>query len=244
MRRHRSDYPHENCPCGDPPMPHDHAELVKKIRKCLALAKSSNEHEAAAAIAKARALMDQHGISADDIALAEMGEFSTRGTRTQRPPKWESALCHSVRHALGCKVIIGANRDRVYIGPSPAPEIASYAFSVLFRQLKAARREYVRVHLKRCRPGRKRQRADIFCEAWAMAVYNKVAALMPASLISPLVDQYIERRFGSDLGTVACRDASTKGGRVENDYWRGHLAGRAVDLSHGVGGSADMLRLS
>lgn len=220
------------------------ALLLAKIRKCLALAKSSNEHEAAAALAKARALMDEHGLSMDDIALSEIGEAKAKGTATQRPPLWETALCMTVRHALGCKVIIDADLHRLYIGPGPAPEIASYAFTVLFRQLKAARQEYVRQHLKRCRPGRKRQRADVFCEAWARAVYSKVKALMPAVPVNALVDQYIAERFGNDLVTVDNRSASTKGGRLENDYWRGHQAGREVDLSQGVGGRAERLQLA
>lgn len=43
-------------------------ELLARIRKCLALAKSANEHEAAAALATARRLMDEHGVDQADIA--------------------------------------------------------------------------------------------------------------------------------------------------------------------------------
>lgn len=217
--------------------------VIAKIRKCLALAKSANEHEAAAALAKARALMDEHGVSMDDIAMAEIGEARVKGSATQRPPLWETALCMTVRHALGCKVVISADLHRIYIGPGPAPEIASYAFAVLYRQLRAARQDYIRSHLKRCRPGRKRQRADIFCEAWASAVYAKVKALMPAVPQHPATDQYIERRFDG-LTEIGNRSASTKGGRLENDYWRGHQAGRTVNIAQGVGASADRLRLA
>lgn len=218
--------------------------LLARIRKCLALAKSSNEHEAAAALAKARALMDEHDLSLDDIALAEIGEAKAKGTQTQRPPMWETALCLTVRHALGCQVIIDADLHRLYIGPGPAPEIAGYAFSVLFRQIKAARQVYIRNHLKRCKPGRKRQRADIYCEAWASAVYSKVKALMPAVQLNPLADQYIARRFGDHLATIDSRNASTKGGRLDMDYWRGHDAGRTVDLAQGVGGGVKPLMLA
>lgn len=218
--------------------------LVAKIRKCLALAKSANEHEAAAALAKARALMDEHDLSLDDIALAEISEAKAKGTQTQRPPLWETTLCHTVRHALGCKVIIDTDLHRLYIGPGPVPEIAGYAFSVLFRQIKSARQQYIRTHLKRCKPGRKRQRADIYCEAWALAVYSKVRALMPPVHPNPLADQYIARRFGNDLTEIDVRNASTKGGRLDMDYWRGHDAGRAVDLAQGVGGGAQPLMLA
>lgn len=38
-------------------------KVLDKIRKCLALSTSSNEHEAAAALRQARKLMDAHGIT-------------------------------------------------------------------------------------------------------------------------------------------------------------------------------------
>ncbi|WP_300113338.1 DUF2786 domain-containing protein [Sphingobium sp.] len=217
--------------------------LLSKIKKCLALAKSSNEHEAAAALAKARELMEEHGVSMADIAMSEIGEASAKGSANQRPPLWETALCLTVRHALGCKVVISAQRLRIYIGGGAAPAIASYAFTVLFRQLKAARKEYIRKHLRRCRPGRQRQRADIFCEAWALSVYTKVKALMPAAIIPEAANRYIEKRFGN-LAPIDSRTASLKGGRLDMDYWRGHDAGRAVDLAHGVGAGAERLRIA
>lgn len=217
--------------------------LLTKIRKCLALAKSSNEHEAAAALAKARALMEEHSLTLDDLALSEIGEAKATGSRTQRAPLWEEALCMTVRHATGCSAIIDTDLRRIYIGPGPAPEIASYAFSALFRQLKAARKAYIQRHLKRCRPARKRQRADIFCEAWACAVYDNVKSLMPAVPASDATRQYIARRF-HNLTKGDCRSASEKGGRLDMDYWRGLDAGRDVSLAQGVGGSAAALQLA
>lgn len=211
-------------------------ELLARIRKCLALGKSANENEAAAAIAKARALMDAHGISDDDIALSEVGEAEARGSRTQRPPLWEEALCGTVRHALGCRVILHAHTlDRVYIGKGAAPDVAAYAFAVLFRKLKAARAEYVRTTLRRCGPARKRQRADVFCEAWASAVYAQVRRLMPKQEIDPLVGQYLARTY-PNLVTVDVRAASQKGRSTDNDYWRGASAGSKVELHGAVGG--------
>lgn len=217
--------------------------LLAKIRKCLALAKSSNEHEAAAALAKARALMDDHNVSMSDIAMSDIGEAKATGSRTQRVPLWEEALCMTVRYATGCTAIIDTDLRRIYIGPGPAPEIAGYAFSALFRQLKIARKAYIRRYLKRCRPGRKRQRADIFCEAWAGAVYDNVMAIMPKVSASDATNQYIAQRF-QNLAKSNCRSASEKGGRLDMDYWRGIDAGRGVNLSQGVGGSAKSLQLA
>lgn len=213
------------------------AELLARIRKCLALGKSGNENEAAAALAKARALMDAYGITADDVALSEIGEESVRGNCAQRPPRWESTLCHTVRRAIGVDVILSPSGERIYIGPGAAPQVACYAFAVLYRKLKAARADYTRTKLKRCNIARKRQRADIYCEAWAEAVYVQVKRLMPARPVDAAVGQYIAKRFGN-LVSVDSRAASTKGGRIEGDQWNGYLAGREVELHNAVGGNA------
>lgn len=69
-------------------------QLLLKIRKCLSLAKSANEHEAAAALAKARELMEMHGISDDDLAMAEIEEATARSTRNVRPTKSTSLEQH------------------------------------------------------------------------------------------------------------------------------------------------------
>jgi hypothetical protein len=213
------------------------ADLLARIRKCLALGKSSNENEAAAAIGKARELMDAHGITDEDIALSEISMESVKGNCAQRAPLWEVALCQTVRHALGVTVIIGCDGERNYFGPGAAPMVATYAFSVLFRKLKAQRAEYSRTRLKRCSLARKRQRADVFCEAWATAVYSQVKKLMPRQPVDTRVEQYIERCFGDELTTTTHRAASTKGRDVSSDYWAGHDRGREVELHSAVGSS-------
>ena len=213
------------------------ADLLKRIRKCLALGKSSNEHEAAAAIAKAHELMREHAISQEDVDLAEVGEASVKGTCTQSPPLWETLLCHTVCHALGVEAIIGRNLERIYIGRGAAPEVATYAFAVLFRKLKAARAEYVRTRLKRCTVARKRQRADVFSQAWAGAVCRQVERLMPRQPVDDLVGTWVARRF-RNLEVASTRAASHKGGRIDQDYWNGREAGSRVELADGIGGGA------
>lgn len=219
------------------------ADLLARIRKCLALGKSSNEHEAAAAIAKARELMDAHGISTEDVALSEIGEERVKGNCAQRAPLWESVLCDTVCHAIGVGVLIGADGERIYIGAGAAPQIAAYAFSVLFRKLKAERAEYSRTVLKRCKLARKRQRADVFCQAWAVACYNKIRALMPRAPIDERIGQYIQRRYGANLVAVSAREASTKGRDTSQDYWQGRQKGREVELHNAVGGNAGRTEL-
>lgn len=212
--------------------------LLAKIRKCLALSASSNENEAAAALAKARELMAEHGVSDADLAMAEIEEATARGNRAFNPPAWENVLAHVVCEALGVRCIIETNLDWKFIGRGPSADIASYAFAALHRRLKRARADYIAANLKRCRPGRKRARADMFCEGWALALSHKVAALAPQRPSDPLIEQWLEVRYPG-LVVAKTREAKAKDVAARMDRLRGAREGADVDLHHGVGGSAD-----
>ena len=217
-------------------------QLIEKVRKCLALAQSANEHEAAAALAKARALMDDHGLSDDDLRLAGIEEATARATRNQRPPIWEQYLSETVKRAFGVIGFINANGDRTFVGRGANPEIASYAFAVLFRSLKRSRTNYIKTKLRRCGIARKRRDADIYCQAWAHAVYDKVKALAPESPHDPTFGQYLEEHHPG-LVTVKSRTTSIRGRGATAAYWDGHKAGRNAEISHGVSGGHSPLSI-
>jgi len=216
---------------------------LNNIRKGMAMAGSANEKEAAAALDKARAIMADHGIDDAMLALADIEEHAARGQGAMRPPRWESTLVCSVERALHVSSFIDADNSRRFIGRGPAAGIAAYAFSVLFRQLKAARKEYVATVLRRCKPGRKRQRADVYSEAWATAVWHKIAKLMPEPPKDEGIASYLAIQYPG-LVPVTNRQAKTSGRSVGNDYWAGIVAGRQVELNQGVGGAAAQALLS
>lgn len=210
--------------------------LLAKIKKCLALSASSNEHEAAAALAMARRLMSEHGITDEDLAMADIEECDARGSRTQRPAKWEDYLCSAVCRAMEVQVIVEGRRlDRRYIGRGPSPQIASYAFVALFRRLKAARAHHIATKLKRCSIARKRVRADAFCEGWALSVFSKILALNPERIEDEGLTSYLARQYPG-LVEIKQRRSGTDAKRTSDDYYRGVAAGSSVDLHHGMGG--------
>lgn len=212
------------------------AELLAKIRKCLALAKSANEHEAAAALAKARELMDAYGVDQADVDQSAVGEDISPGSLSQKPTMWETALVFAVVRAIPVKAFLDGAGWR-FVGITPAPEIAAYAFTALFRQLRAARRVYIATNLKRCGPKAKTRRADHFCEGWVTAVYNQIARLYPERELDALVTAYLARRFPG-LAKFEPREAKAGGRQAENDYWNGRDRGREARLHHGVAGAA------
>lgn len=209
-----------------------HKALLAKIRKCLALASSSNEHEAAAALAKARELMEEHGVDDATLAMAEVEEATGRASRTQKPPMWETILAHTVARALDVTSFVNHVGDRTFVGRGARSEVAAYAFVVLFRQLKAARAAYIAKHLRRCRPGRKRARADAFSQGWAAIVHSKIAALYPVPAVDDVVGQYLAVHHPG-LAPIQSRQASSR--RTDGDFSRGVDAGADVNLHSGVG---------
>jgi hypothetical protein len=212
-------------------------QLLAKIKKCLSLAASANENEAAAALAKARELMDANGVDEAELKLAGIEEATARASRTVRPPMWETYLSLAVTHSLGVISFIDLRGDRTFVGKGASAEIATYAFTVLFRLLKRQRAQYVKTVLRRCGPARKRQRADVFSQAWAYAVQSKIKELMPEQPKDETLNQYlIERHPG--VATVSARTASTSGRSTTNDFANGFNAGSNVDIVSGIGAAA------
>lgn len=224
------------------------AALMAKIKKCLALAQSANEHEAALALEKARALMIEHGISAEDLQLADLDGVEVKGSTARTPARWESVLAAAIARALSCRAVHLVDYDSQrfawacrweFVGAGAAPAIAAYAFAVLYRQLRRQRQTYIDSALRRCKPARKRQRADIFCEAWASAVFEKVEALKPTPAPAELIGRWLSARGGmvSDLQSRAAFTGTISGAQA-GDYFNGLAAGRRADLNAGVGATA------
>lgn len=71
----------------------DKQTALAKIKKCLALSKSANEHEAAQALKHAQFLMSEFGLTELDVSLAEVSEERIKATLTV--PQWHWKLVQS-----------------------------------------------------------------------------------------------------------------------------------------------------
>ena len=69
---------------------HDESKLervIRKIKRCLALSKSSNENEAATAMRQAQALMREYRLTELDVRLSDVDEVqSEKSGRTAGQP--------------------------------------------------------------------------------------------------------------------------------------------------------------
>ena len=132
----------------------DKSSALEKIKKCLALSRSANEHEAAQALKHAQSLMAKYGLTDWDVESAAVSEQYGKAPKTA--PSWHWRLVHLCASAFGCDrwhVADHSGGRFVFCGINGRPELAAYAYEVLLRQLKTARREYIKTTLSRVRIG-------------------------------------------------------------------------------------------
>ena len=220
-------------------------KILDKIKKCLALSSSSNEHEAAAALRQARKLMEAHGLTDTDVKAAQACEQRAKSGAQVKPANWENLLAHKVSDAFSCRLLFsqGWPGEWVFIGCGAAPEVAGYAFKVLLRQAKRAREEHVRAHLKRCKTVTKTRRADLFSEGWVRSVADTVGAFAGTAQQTEATDAYMALKYPTlNALKVSNRNAGRKlSDRELDDYYAGSLSGRDARLHHGVGGARQEL---
>lgn len=221
----------------------DREKALQKIKKCLRLAKSSNEHEAATALRQARLLMQSLNISDDEVAASEASESRCKAGASAKPVSWEAFLADLVADVLGCELVFMSQSpiDRVFDGAKPgqwcfigcdsAAEIATHAFTVLYRRLKVARADYILKALSRCGPASKRRRADHFCMGWVYAVRSKVEALAITERQAAAI-----KAFKSKYSTTELEPIHRGGKAREDDLIKGARAGNQVDMRSPISG--------
>lgn len=122
-------------------------DVLRKIRKLLALSESPNVNEAANAAAKARKLLLEHGLTMEAIGTgpAEIHEDAWRRFDGPRKSVPVAALVNIVAQANMCKVLLARGRtdhDWILVGRPTATAAAKtqldYLYSAMERDSKAA----------------------------------------------------------------------------------------------------------
>lgn len=133
----------------------DRAKVMDKIQKCLNLGKSSNEHEAAAAMRQAQKLMELY-----DVSERELGAIGYTNEKVQtaiqagiKIPLGLSRIASLVCHAFGVKAVFGReklvsdlNFSVSYFGPEHRVILAGYAHVVIARALEAAWKAHMKAN--------------------------------------------------------------------------------------------------
>lgn len=213
----------------------DKQKVLEKIKKCLALGESANEHEAAQAIRQAQILMKKYGISEMDVELSAVTEKGVACASSL--PTWHQVLIAQCAKAFGVEcyqhTLWGLSEAR-FFGIGIKPELAAYAYEVLLRQLKKERREYIKNELKAVRLSRnKTARADQFCTGWVYAIVKKVQEFAAEPAEKEVLAHY-KQQMG-EMGQAKKRDVrgGSKASR-EQDLAAGVRKGREAQLYHAM----------
>jgi len=223
-------------------------QIIARIRKCLALSKSGNEHEAAAALRQASKMMSMHAISDVDILASEATEESTKARSKSRPVRWEIALAQIIAGAFGCQYLFAGGKyvkqgQWLFVGCGSAPEIARYAFEVLMRQVLRARKEYIKNRLLLYTAATKTRRADLFCQGWIVSASEKVSSLAVNDSHKRSIDAYLKKNHSSmcEKNVKASNKKLSQADIV--DLQRGARSGESAIIHMGVDGHRSPLAL-
>jgi hypothetical protein len=210
---------------------------IDRVRKLLALAKGSSDHEAAAALDKAQQLMEAEGITEQEMqAQAATEAFSETGA-AKRVPSWEDKLACAIGRAFACDAIHHRGRWS-FVGIDPLPEIAIYAFDVLRRQRLRAREVYVEKHLSRVTVRKNKvRRADLYCDGWIDTAVSKARRMARRPEDTGAVRAYKALTYPAliDLKAVDRNGDRTLRDYEMRDLHRGRLHGADAELRVGVG---------
>lgn len=222
-------------------------QALDKIKKCMALGKSAEPHEAAAALRQAQKLMQQFGLSDQDVSLADVREAKSRAASVGAA-KWEVTLVDLVARSLQCEfysvVSIRSNdvggllrrREYVFVGLDAAADMATYAFSVLLRQCVRARLAHIRQQPKQCKARTKTARGDLFALGWVEGVKGLLKRFAEPVRNRQLLLDYMQQRH-PDLKTVAPRDNASQT-QDRKHFAQGWHRGRQAELNRAVGAAA------
>jgi hypothetical protein len=226
----------------------DRETAIAKIKKCLALGRSANEHEAAAAMRQAQALMRLHGITDEALQLSDVSEAGA-AVRSMALPVWEVRLARAVAEAFGCEMYVQRGHRLAFesqhrrhkfqfVGMGAAAQIAAYAHDVLAGQCAKARLAHIAEQPKRCKPITKTARGDAFAAAWVYAVCDLLDRFANGERSKALLEAYMEAQHP---GLTNFKPKARDVGRNVKDDSRlaGLAAGLKADLKRGLSQDAE-----
>jgi len=204
---------------------------LRKIKACAGVAKSSNPNEAARALQQMEALMAEFKI--DDPELVDIAFTNTpRARGGNRASPWLLALAALVARVFHTQSIQLAGRSThcfQFVGEPGACEISAHAYTVLLRQLNAARKHY----LRRVRVAANRiARGDQFAFSWIASVAEMLSGNVPmATELAIKIKAKIAVLHVDEIKRVqvAARHTQLASKRMDN-FALGHAAGRDAKL--------------
>jgi len=216
----------------------ERSKIIQRIKKLIALGASPNANEAAAAMAKARALMAERGIDQSAIDLAELHDVTSSFTAShaRRAPRWDGALRGGISRAFGVAVVsdwVGTKRRVIFYGASARSILAAYAYQVLGRQCAKERASYFKGMRKSIKRATRIARADHFAEGWAVAALALLDKFKTDPREQELITQYGALKWGQIVPASLRKARAVRG--VEDAVSAGFRSGSNARLDVPVG---------
>lgn len=227
-------------------------KALEKIKKCLALAQSSNPHEAANTWRHAQALMRRYNIEHADVLASVVTATKAKGGASKTVARWEMILAVASCEAFECESIRlfypspKKHSEWIFIGEGSSPEVAVYAFEVLLRQVRKGRREFLANNCKGYSAHEKRRQVDVYSQAWVGALYERVQAFANKSMNKTNIQAYINKHY-TDPEAMASRGVAKFNGKSVGEYMAfqaGEQAASETHLHHGMAGKEPTLLCS
>ncbi|URA07039.1 hypothetical protein P9A47_gp71 [Xanthomonas phage Elanor] len=185
--------------------------LTEKLKKCMALSKSPEPHEAAAALRQAQKIMAELGVTEDELDGLDTADAVVKTREGFGRCRTMSNLAAMMEKAFGVKPVFERNPGSAarlnvrYIGPRGRVMLAEYAHKVVWRSMQSAWDD-----LLVRRPDMKGDtgKRQAFHIGWLNSVYKQVSALAPTEAEERAITRYCERLY--EMGLEAAGEYKKK----------------------------------
>lgn len=200
----------------------------EKVRKLLALAESTNPHEAERALVQAKKLMAKYNIKAEDTDIVTV-ESSSVPRRHLKDFEIHMASC--VNAVSGCESFVrtrflpeGKIRSTVlFVGLASDANMAAYSFEVLHNQV----RQFQRQLKESGHTPPERNRASL---AWAVGACEKLTSFFDYKEVPESVKSYYERE-SADYEESAHKNSTSVEDKDQELLAEGYLQGQKAQLN-------------
>lgn len=218
--------------------------IIEKIRKLLALANSSNEHEAALAASHAQRLLSEHNLAMADIESEQKPQSADKveAQASKTLPKWVRHLSSGICSAFDCQAIHHPTTGKMtFIGVGADVQIAAYTFAYLDKTVRRLCSTYMTVHVSRDIPNRHRELKRQSYYLGAVSTINTrlreqkaVTPTTPGALV-PVKEELIKKAM-SEIGPI--RTVRSRRSYIDSHaYTKGQQDGHNVGINKGIGSS-------
>jgi hypothetical protein len=225
--------------------------IIEKIKKLLALANSSNEHEAALAAGHAQRLLSEHNLAMADIEAAHKPDradkVETASAKTL--PKWLRHLSAGVSAAFDCQAIHHPAAGKLtFIGVGADVQIAAYTFAYLNRTVRKLCRTYMEQHVGANVANRHR---ELMRQSYYLGAVSTITArLREQKVQTPVttgslvpVKEGLIRQAMNEIGNI--RTMHSRRSYISSDaYSKGQSDGIQVGIHHGIAGASSQQRIN